>query len=205
MGKVLQSRTHRERSQPLARQRFGLLEKHSDYVKRARDFHHKQDRLKALRIRAQYKNPDEFCFGMINSRVTQKGQHRNLGTEKSLPCETVKLLKTQDLNYVNRQRVLNKKKIAELKRELTLPTQNEHQRFASEDEVVDDEQQNISITVNEAKLKELQVREERDKQLKIVENDLQGQRNRMGKGAYKKIGIDEHGFGIYKWDTERKT
>jgi hypothetical protein len=207
MGKVPQSRTHRERSQPLARQRFGLLEKHSDYVKRSRDFHHKQDRLKALRIRAQYKNPDEFCFGMINSRVTQKGQHRDLGTEKSLPCETVKLLKTQDLNYVNRQRVLNEKKIAELKMELTLPTQNEHQRFSSEDEVevVDNVQQNISIKINEAKLKELQVREERDKQLKIVENGLQGQRTRMGKGAYKKIDTDEHGFGIYKWDTERKT
>src|SRR6202035_4663557 len=109
MGKVPQSRQHKERSQPYARQRFGLLEKHSDYVKRARDFHHKQDRLKALRIRAQYKNPDEFYFGMINSRVTQKGQHRDLGVEKSLPCDTIKLLKTQDLSYINRQRVLNEK------------------------------------------------------------------------------------------------
>ena len=117
MGKVPQSRQHKERSQPFARQRFGHLEKHSDYIKRARDFHHKQDRLKALRIRAQYKNPDEFYFGMINSRVTQKGQHRDLGTEKSLPCDTVKLLKTQDLNYINRQRVLNEKKMAELRQE----------------------------------------------------------------------------------------
>ena len=83
MGKVPQGRHHKERPQPLARKRFGLLEKHSDYVKRARDFHHKQDRLKALRIRAQYKNPDEFYFGMINSRIIKKGQHRELGIEKS--------------------------------------------------------------------------------------------------------------------------
>ena len=124
----------------------------------------------------------------------------------------MKLLKTQDLSYVSRQRVLNEKKIAELKEALTLPSssQNQHQRFTSDDEEEEDEkevdqQQKFILKTNEAKSMELQAREERDKQLKIIEDDLQGQRNRMGKGSYTKIGTSEHGFGIYKWDTERKT
>ena len=44
----LHRRNHKERSQLSHRQRVGILEKHKDYVLRARDYHSKQDRIKRL-------------------------------------------------------------------------------------------------------------------------------------------------------------
>lgn len=67
--KAIHTREYRERAQPENRKRLGLLEKHKDYVLRARDYHRKQNALKALRIRAANRNPDEFHFGMIKSRI----------------------------------------------------------------------------------------------------------------------------------------
>lgn len=60
---------HRERSQPAHRAKLGLLEKHSDYVKRARDFHSKKDRLSKLQSIAANKNKDEFYFGMVKGKT----------------------------------------------------------------------------------------------------------------------------------------
>lgn len=58
---------HRERAQLSGRQKFGMLEKHVDYVKRARDFHRKQDAIRKLKEKAAFRNPDEFYFGMEKS------------------------------------------------------------------------------------------------------------------------------------------
>ena len=96
-------RAHRERSQPSARKKFGLLEKHKDYVERATDYKKKQKFLKTLKKKASEKNPDEFYFKMHSSKV-DNGLHTKL--VKSLDNDTVKLLKTQDLGYIVYKKVI---------------------------------------------------------------------------------------------------
>ncbi|RUS21684.1 hypothetical protein BC937DRAFT_91891 [Endogone sp. FLAS-F59071] len=128
---AVQRRNHKERSQPAHRQKYGLLEKHKDYVLRAKDFHFKQDRLKALRERAQFRNPDEFYFKMISTK-TKVPLQRFLGMRSNASCsvdaegvhiaernnqlpeDMVQLLKSQDYNYIRTQREVSKKKIEKL-------------------------------------------------------------------------------------------
>ena len=66
---VVKTRTYRERSQPKSRARLGMLEKHKDYVQRARDFHSKEDALRKMREKAALKNPDEFYFKMTRTKL----------------------------------------------------------------------------------------------------------------------------------------
>ncbi|KAH9808191.1 small-subunit processome [Melampsora americana] len=113
----VQKRQHRERAQPLQRARLGLLEKHQDYVKRARDYHSKQDRIKKLREKASMKNPDEFYFEMIKSS-TEKGVHVRSRGNKALDNDLVTLLKTQDFNYVKTCRAIEEKKVNKIREQL---------------------------------------------------------------------------------------
>lgn len=114
----VQKRQHRERSQPLQRQRLGLLEKHADYVKRAKDYNSKKDRLQKLRLKASLKNQDEFYFKMLSSK-TVKDVHYNFNKSNApLDNQLVKLLKTQDFNYVKTCRAIEEKKIVKLKERL---------------------------------------------------------------------------------------
>lgn len=66
---AVRRRNHKERAQPASRARLGILEKHKDYVLRAKDFHRKQDVIKKLREKAYFRNEDEFYFGMINAKT----------------------------------------------------------------------------------------------------------------------------------------
>jgi hypothetical protein len=60
---------HKERAQPADSKKKGFLERHKDYVVRAKDFHRKQDTLKKLRRKAAFKNPDEFYNKMQNAQL----------------------------------------------------------------------------------------------------------------------------------------
>ena len=65
----LHRRTHKERAQPVERQKLGLLEKKKDYAARAANYHSKKERIEALRRKAGDRNKDEFYFGMHNSKT----------------------------------------------------------------------------------------------------------------------------------------
>ncbi|EIN14012.1 u3 small nucleolar RNA-associated protein 11 [Punctularia strigosozonata HHB-11173 SS5] len=114
----LHRRNHKERSQLAHRTRFGILEKHKDYVLRARDYHSKQDRLKRLQQKAADRNKDEFYFGMTRQR-TENGVHVQERGNVALPIDLVKVLKTQDANYIRTMRLVGLKKIDKLKAELS--------------------------------------------------------------------------------------
>lgn len=95
-------RNHRERAQPLNRQRLGLLEKHKDYVHRARDYKSKKDRIKKLREKAAFRNKDEFYWGMVKGQTKGGVAIADRGNE-SLSTDMVRLLKSQDVGYVKVQ------------------------------------------------------------------------------------------------------
>ncbi|KAJ1933579.1 Small subunit (SSU) processome component, partial [Linderina pennispora] len=58
LRKFAPRREHKERGQISSRKGLGFLEKHKDYVLRARDYNQKQAQLKRLRERARERNPD---------------------------------------------------------------------------------------------------------------------------------------------------
>ncbi|KRX68370.1 putative U3 small nucleolar RNA-associated protein 11 [Trichinella sp. T9] len=120
------SRVHRERSQLSSRRRLGELEKKKDYIKRARSHQIKENAIRKLRRKALEKNPDEFYFHMINSKVEmlflpvffhifQDGVHyeKAIGKDENSK-EQEKLLQTQNLNYINFKLQIQRQKIKKL-------------------------------------------------------------------------------------------
>ena len=115
--------THKERAQPQHRSNLGILQKKSDYKKRAIDYHRKEDRIRAAQAKASMRNPDEFYFGMKNSQV-QDGKHRKTDEarqkefEASVGHEIVRVMKDQDLSYVRMQKQRDIKKVERLQANL---------------------------------------------------------------------------------------
>lgn len=105
--------THKERAQPRARAHLGLLEKKQDYKKRAVDYQQKRERLQAMKLRADMRNPDEFYMGMHNSQM-KDGKHTNKTSDNIISPEVVKLMKNQDLAHVRYQQQKETKKIERL-------------------------------------------------------------------------------------------
>ena len=110
-------RSHKERAQPLKRRKLGLLEKHDDYVKRARNYSSKRQRIRALQRKAAERNPDEFNFAMINSK-TRNGVHVVNDSRGKLSADMHMLIKTQDLTYATMAQTREKNKIEKLKSSL---------------------------------------------------------------------------------------
>jgi U3 small nucleolar RNA-associated protein 11 len=124
MRNAVQRRNHKERAQPLERQKWGLLEKHKDYSKRAKDHNEKKRKLGLLKAKAADRNEDEFYFGMMNSttkngvKVAKRGADNAGGGGKSLSMDVVKLMKTQDVAYLRTVLQSTRKEIARLDQEV---------------------------------------------------------------------------------------
>ncbi|KAG8695319.1 hypothetical protein FRC08_007897 [Ceratobasidium sp. 394] len=114
----LHRRQHKERSQLAHRSKLGLLEKHKDYVLRARDYRSKRDRLRTLREKAETRNKDEFYFGM-NGRKTQRGIALGERESEAMGEEMVKILKSQDEGYLRTVKSKGQKRIDALRAQLT--------------------------------------------------------------------------------------
>ncbi|ODO06396.1 U3 small nucleolar RNA-associated protein 11 [Cryptococcus wingfieldii CBS 7118] len=131
-------RNHKERAQPLHRAKLGNLEKHKDYVHRARDYKSKQDRIRKLREIAAFRNKDEFYWGMIKGKTKGGVAIGDRGNE-ALSTDVVKLLKTQDMGYVRVQIAKDEKAISKIRAELevTAPSSSSSDEWTAASELAE--------------------------------------------------------------------
>ncbi|KAF8274105.1 small-subunit processome [Lactarius quietus] len=190
----LHRRNHKERSQLSHRQRFGILEKHKDYVLRARDYHSKQDRIQRLRQKAADRNKDEFYFGM-NKQRTQGGVHIQDRGNASLPVDMVKLLKTQDENYVRTMRAAGLKKIEKLKdqlgtlADLFVPGDRDKVHVSDDDDAGLDEDEleilkDAGIIATSSKARKRRFSRHRAKHVVFVENEEEARQYATNENTY---------------------
>ncbi|KAF1835293.1 U3 small nucleolar RNA-associated protein 11 [Decorospora gaudefroyi] len=125
MRNAVQRRNHKERAQPVERQKWGLLEKRKDYKLRAADHRQKKAKLKILSEKARDRNPDEFSFKMMSSQVDRHGRKVADRGNQSLSVEVVKLLKTQDAGYIRTMLQMARKEREELEQKLVMEEQGE--------------------------------------------------------------------------------
>ncbi|EQC39020.1 hypothetical protein SDRG_03972 [Saprolegnia diclina VS20] len=135
---AVKRREHKERGQPLERKKLGLglLEKHKDYVQRARDFHSKESRLKTMQLKAALRNPDEFYFKM-NTSSTVDGKHVSTNNHRGiLTADVLKVMKTQDLAYMHMKRAVDTSKAMKLSASahfIDVEKPNKHKVFVDDD------------------------------------------------------------------------
>ncbi|KAG7967715.1 hypothetical protein I3843_08G113200 [Carya illinoinensis] len=222
---AISRRPHKERSQPHSRRKFGLLEKHKDYVERAQVFHKKEQTLQKLREKAAFRNPDEFYFRMMKAK-TVDGVHKLENETNKYNMDELLLMKTQDMGYILQKLQSEKKKIEKLAAVLhSLDSQpsNRHIYYAEDreeakeiqsrskkrgkmpasDDVFDDIRSKTAISY-----RELEARRNRVSQLEKLYMDMALQKELQKKGRKRKLREDELACPtskpVYKWRSERK-
>ncbi|KAI3656360.1 hypothetical protein MP638_001237 [Amoeboaphelidium occidentale] len=212
MPKAFHAKKHLERSQPEARKKFGLLEKKKDYKLRAKNYAKKKETLSILAKKAQLKNEDEFYHGMIRSQINKDGELVKDRTQQ-FSGDLIKLLKSQDVKYIQYYRQVNIKEMKKLEDEIalkrSLKSEGKHTIFGKS---VSDRTTQKDSTVNRPEseetqtlLRHLELRKKRDEALWKVEQEMQLQKTLLtSKGKRNPIGKDGRGNNIYKWRNERQ-
>ncbi|KAH9605651.1 hypothetical protein KSS87_022871 [Heliosperma pusillum] len=201
-----------------SRKKFGLLEKHKDYVIRAQNYHKKEEILQRLREKAANKNPDEFYFGMCKSK-TVNGKHRALGEANKYTPDELLLMKTQDIGYVL-QKIQSEKKERLLAQYLKFKVEKlravlhslddqpskKHIYFAEDSEEANEIQSRVSnnnelpisnflpVTIKrkmESSYRELEARMQRVQDLERVYAEMAMQKELRKKGKKRKLREDE--------------
>ncbi|KYQ90261.1 U3 snoRNP protein [Tieghemostelium lacteum] len=114
--RLLPNKEKRERPQPARTLKLGFMERKKDYVQRAKDYNKKKEVLRKLKLQASLKNPDEFNFKMISSKLVN-GVHKKISKTK-LGKDEILDIHTQDLLYLQSKRISEDKKIDRLQSEL---------------------------------------------------------------------------------------
>ncbi|KAI4330565.1 hypothetical protein MLD38_028844 [Melastoma candidum] len=222
---AINRRAHKERSQPQSRRTFGLLEKHKDYVVRAKAFHKKEETLQKLKEKAAFRNPDEFYFKMINTK-TVDGVHRPESQGKRYTQEELMLMRTQDMGYILQKMQSEKKKIERLA--ATLQSLGDHGSSShvyyaeSRDEAreIQSNSSRNSLALDSKPIpkriqrkmsesyRELEARKSRVKDLEKIYMGMALQKELQKKGRKRKLREDEVSAPtlrpVYKWRAERK-
>lgn len=218
-------RAHKERAQPHARKKFGLLEKHKDYVVRAKAYHQKEEALLKLKEKAAFRNPDEFNFKMIRTR-TVDGVHRLESEANKYTHEELMLMKTQDIGYILQKLQSEKNKIEKLTttlHSLDNNPSNRHIYYAEDREeaksLESQSAKKVAVRASEdipdhikrktaASYRELEARKSRVNELEKIYMDMALQKELQKKGKRRKLREDEivcpTSKPVYKWQAERK-
>ncbi|XP_021811126.1 probable U3 small nucleolar RNA-associated protein 11 [Prunus avium] len=223
---AISRRAHKERAQPESRKKFGLLEKHKDYVERAKAYHKKEETLRRLKEKAAFRNPDEFYFKMIKTR-TVDGVHKLESQANKYTPEELLLMKTQDIGYILQKVQSEKKKIEKLTatlHSLDNRPSSRHVYFAEDRFELHPlflSFHNITFLLVEsyillssmcrktaASYRELEARRNRVNELEKIYTDMAMQKELQKKGRKRKLREDEivcpTSKPVFKWRAERK-
>ncbi|CAA0812809.1 Probable U3 small nucleolar RNA-associated protein 11 [Striga hermonthica] len=218
-------RAHKERAQPHSRRRFGLLEKHKDYVERARAYHQKEQAIQKLKEKAAFRNPDEFYFKMVKTKMVN-GVHRLESEANKYTKEELMLMKTQDIGYIFQKLQAEKKKVEKLSGMLHCldnSSLSKHVYYAEDRDEARELQSKVQENRGNPSLKdlpkdiqrkmaasyrELEVRKNRVKELEKIHMDMSMQKELQKKGRKRKLRENEIvspvSRPVYKWRQERK-
>ncbi|CAB4290285.1 unnamed protein product [Prunus armeniaca] len=212
---AISRRARKERAQPESRKKFGLLEKHKDYVERAKAYHKKEETLLRLKEKAAFRNPDEFYFKMIKTR-TVDGVHKLENQANKYTPEELLLMKTQDIGYIIQKVQSEKKKIEKLTatlHSLDNRPSSRHVYFAEDSTLIDlkEDKRILLVTMcrkTTASYRELEARRNRVNELEKIYTDMAMQKELQKKGRKRKLREDEivcpTSKPVFKWRAERK-